>query len=144
MTILDLAIIVFIIMETTNVAILYFSPDSKFGNGVAVFKAWKKSKEDDNAHLFARYMTSWVAGTKLIFIILLLVILLTAGETTKVYAVMAMIVSIATYFWKLHPIIKILDGKGEIIPKGYSKTLARMITGFLFMFSFALVYYFIV
>ena len=52
-----------------------------------------------------------------------------------------MILSIATYFWKLHPIIKQLDHKNKISPKGYSKTLDLMITGFLIMFSLALIIY---
>lgn len=86
-------------------------------------------------------MTYWVAGTKLIFVVLLLVILLTGNETTKLYGVIAMIFSIATYFWKLHPIIKQLDAKGQITPKGYSKTLGMMITGFLSLFIVALIIY---
>lgn len=139
MNLLDFSIIIFVIMETANVFILYFAPDSKRGNGVAVFKHWESSKNDEDAHLFARYMTNWVAGTKLIFIVLLLVILFTANETTKVYSVIVMIASIATYFWRLHPIIKTLDQKGYIVPKGYSNTLESMIVGFIIMFSFALV-----
>lgn len=39
MSILSLSIIVFCIMELGNILILYFKPDSKLGNGVAVFKA---------------------------------------------------------------------------------------------------------
>lgn len=35
--ILSISIIVFCIMELGNVFILYFKPDSKLGNGVAVF-----------------------------------------------------------------------------------------------------------
>lgn len=143
MDILDIAIILFVVMETANVCILYFIPDSKLGNGVAVFDEWEESKKNECAHLFARYMTYWVAGTKLIFIVLLLVVLFTGSELTKICAVGAMILSIATYFWKLHPIIKLLDQKGHITPKGYSKTLGYMITGFLTMFSLALGVYFI-
>lgn len=143
MNILDIAIIIFVIMETANVIILYFAPDSRLGNGVAVFNQWEKSKDNDNEHLFARYMTCWVAGTKLIFIVLLLVILLTGTEVTKIFGVAAMILSIATYFWKLHPIIKNLDSKGQITPQGYSKTLGYMITGFLVMFSGAFLLYFV-
>jgi len=143
MNILDIAITLFIILESANVYILYFAPSSKYGNGVAVFNEWEKSKQDINTHLFSRYMINWVAGTKLIFIVLLLVILLTGGETTKLYAVFAMILSIATYFWKLHPIIKELDDNDEITPKGYSKVLGYMIAGFLAMFSVALIVYMI-
>jgi len=35
MVILNIAITVFVIMETANIVILYFAPDSKLGNGVA-------------------------------------------------------------------------------------------------------------
>lgn len=141
--ILDIAIIIFCIMELGNVLILYFKPDSKLGNGVAVFDAWKDVKEDKNLDLFAHYVAYLVAGVKLIFIFLLLVVLLTGNETTKIWAVVAMIISIATYFWKLHPIIKKLDSLNKISPKGYSKTLGLMISGFLLMFSTALILYLI-
>lgn len=141
MIILNIAIIVFVILESLNVLILYFAPDSKIGNGVAVFNGWEKSKEDEASHLFSSYMTNWVAGTKLIFIVLLLVILFTGNETTKLWAVIVMIFSIATYFWRLHRIIKKLDDMGEITPKGYSKTLALMIAGFLTLFISAIIIY---
>lgn len=144
MDILSVAIIIFCIMELGNVLILYFMPDSKLGNGVAVFDSWRDSKKEKPLDLFAHYMAYWVAGVKLIFIFLLLVILLTGSELTKVWAVVAMILSIATYFWKLHPIIKELDNMGKISPKGYSKVLGLMITGFLIMFSLALLIYFII
>ena len=49
-----------------------------------------------------------------------------------------MILSIATYFWRLHPIIKKLDAMGGITPKGYSKALGWMIAGFMIMFTLAL------
>jgi len=139
MSFLDISIIVFVIMETANVCILFFAPNSRKGNGVAAFNHWESSKNDESAHLFACYMTNWVAGTKLIFILLLIVILLTAGEWTKFFSVLVMIVSIATYYWRLHPIIKRLDQKGEITPKGYSKTLGLMIAFFLIMFAISLI-----
>jgi len=144
MDILSISIIVFIFMETANVLILYFTPDSRLGNGVAVFNAWEQVKKDESLRLFAHYMVYWVAGTKLIFIVLLLVVLITGTEMTRLYSVTVMIFSIATYFWKLHPIIKRLDKMGEITPKGYSRTLGRMITGFLVMFSLAFVLHFII
>lgn len=138
MDILSIAIVIFCIMETGNVLILYFMPDSRLGNGVAVFDSWKDAKKETSMDLFAHYMAYWVAGVKLIFIFLLLVVLFTGSELTKIWAVVAMILSIATYFWKLHPIIKKLDALGKITPKGYSKTLGWMITGFLIMFTLAL------
>lgn len=142
MTVLNIAIALFVIMETANVIILYFTPDSKLGNGVAIFNPWFKAKEDETSELFARYMTNWVAGVKLIFIVLLVVILFAGNEVTKLFAVFAMILSIATYYFRLHPIIKKLDSMGEITPRGYSKTLFVMITGFMLMFSMAAVIYF--
>lgn len=142
MNILQVAIILFCIMELGNVLILYFTPDLKIGNGVAILDSWRDAKENEYMELFTRYMAYWVAGVKLIFIVLLLVVLFTGTETTQIWAVVAMILSIATYFWKLHPIIKKLDVMGKISPKGYSKTLGRMITGFLVMFSIALIAFF--
>ncbi len=144
MLVLNIAISIFIILESLNVMILYFAPDFNKGNGVAVFKHWEKSKEDEAQHLFAKYMTNWVAGTKLIFIVLLVIILFKGDEALKFYALIAMILSIATYFWKLQPIIKKLDDMGEIEPKGYSLTLSKMISGFMLMFGLAcLVYIFV-
>lgn len=140
---LDFVIILFIILEMLNVLILYFAPDSKRGNGVAVFNQWHQSKEDENAHLFAKYLVNWVAGTKLIFIVLLLVVLLTGSETTKVLSILVLIGAIATYYWRLHPIIKSLDLKGQITPKGYSKTLGVTIGMFITVFLVALTAYFL-
>ena len=80
-----------------------------------------------------------MAGVKQIFIFLLAVILITGNETVRVGAVAAMILSIATYFWRLHPTIKKLDAMGCITPKGYSKALGWMITGFMVMFTLALI-----
>ena len=79
MTILSIAIIIFMALELTNVVTLYFWPGSRLANGVGVFDAWEKSKADPALHQFVRYLVFWVAGTKLIFIALLLVILLTTG-----------------------------------------------------------------
>lgn len=144
MDILTIAIIIFCIMEFGNVMILYFKPNSRLGNGVAVFDNWFDSQKDENMSLFAHYMAYWVAGVKLIFIFLLLVIALFGNEMTKIFAVIAMILSISTYFLRLHPIIKKLDQNGKITPKGYSKTLGYMITGFLWMFIVALIIYFLI
>lgn len=137
MDILSIAILIFIVMESANVAILYFWPGSRLGNGVGVFNAFHNS-ENEEQHLFASYLVNWVAGVKLIFIFLLAVILVTGTETVRIGAVVAMILSIATYFWRLHPTIQKLDAMGCITPKGYSKALGWMIAGFMIMFTLAL------
>lgn len=137
MSILSIAILVFIIMESVNVAILYFWPDSRLGNGVGVFNAFHSS-ESEEQQLFSSYLVNWVAGVKLIFIFLLAVILIIGTEQVKLWAVVAIILSIATYFWRLHPTIKKLDAMGCITPKGYSKALGWIIAGFMIMFTAAL------
>lgn len=143
MGVLDIAILAFILMESANVIILYFFPDFKYGNGIAVFDSWRDSFSDENMNLFAKYMKNWVAGVKLIFILLLLVIMICGSEIVKVWGVVCMILSIATYYAGLHPIIKKLDKNGKITPGGYSKALFGMITGFMLMFALALVIYFV-
>lgn len=143
MSILSIAILIFILMESANVAILYFWPDSQLGNGVGVFHAYHNS-ESEEQKLFASYLVNWVAGVKLIFIFLLAVILVMGTEQLRMWAVVAMILSIATYFWRLHPTIKKLDAMGCITPKGYSRALGWMIAGFLLMFTLALVVHIII
>ena len=138
MNILSIAIILFIFLESLNVLTLYFQPGSQKGNGVGVFNAWEESKAIPEMHQFIRYLVFWVAGTKLIFIALLVVILLTAGESTRLLTVVAMIASIASFFWRLYPIVNSLDATGDITPPGYSRTLAMMIAGFIGLFAIAL------
>ena len=67
MSLLSIAILIFIIMESANVAILYFWPSSQMGNGVGVFNAFH-NRESDEQRLFTSYLVNWVAGVKLIFI----------------------------------------------------------------------------
>ncbi|MGL4972541.1 MAG: hypothetical protein ACRC6H_05310 [Culicoidibacterales bacterium] len=137
---LSLSILIFCLMEFGNVCILYFWPNHRLGNGVAFFDSWEEAKSDEMMEMFVHYLMYWVAGVKLIFIFLLLVVLVTGSDLTKFFAVIAMILSIATYFWKLHPIISRLDQAGKITPQGYSLKLGKMIKGFLVMFSLALVF----
>ena len=143
MNILSIAIIIFIILESLNVLTLYFNPGSQRGNGVGVFNAWEKSRSDPEMHQFIRYLVFWVAGTKLIFIALLVVILLTAGETTQLLAVVAMIASIFSFFWRLSPLIRSIDAEGGLTPPGYSRTLGIMIAGFIGLFAAALAWFLI-
>lgn len=140
MGILSIAVVIFIVLETVNVITLYFWPGSRLANGVGVFDAWEKSKSDPHLHQFVRYLVFWVAGTKLIFIALLLVILLAAGESTRLLTVVALIASILSFFWRLFPIIRTLDAAGQITPAGYSKGLGFMIAGFIGLFALALVW----
>ncbi len=140
MSVLSIAIVIFLVLESVNVVTLYFWPGSRLANGVGVFDAWEKSKADPELHQFVRYLVFWVAGTKLIFIALLLVILLTGGESTKLFTVVAMIASILSFFWRLFPIVKAMDKARQITPTGYSKALGLMIGGFITVFVVALLW----
>ena len=122
MNILTVVIILFLILETSNVFMLYVTPGTRRGNGLGVFNAFEKSKQDPEVHALVRYLVNWVAGTKLIFIMLLIVILIFGNITTRIFSVIALIISILTFFWRLYPEIRTLDQAGQITPKGYSKT----------------------
>ena len=141
MNILSIAIIVFLVLETSNVLMLYFTPGTRRGNGLGVFNAYEKSKEDPEVHALVKYLINWVAGTKIIFIALLIVILFTGDNKTKLYSVVALIMTILSYFWRLHPIIKNMDSRGQITPKGYSRTLGIMIIGFMATFAVSMIVY---
>jgi hypothetical protein len=138
MDILSAAIIVFAVIETLNIGILYFRPGSRVGNGMGVFNAYRKSEADPETRELVRYLVNWVAGTKLIFVALLLVVLATGSQTTKAYAVVALILSILSFFWRLFPAIVRLDRDGQITPRGYSRTLGIMIACFVGGFVAAL------
>jgi len=124
----------FLILEAANVLTLYFFPGSKYANGVGIFKAWEKSKEDHEIHNFVKYLVNWVAGTKLIFILLLIVILYTADDQTMLLTGAAMVVSIASFFWRLFPLIRKMDKETQIEPKNYSTVLGWMILAFILIF----------
>ncbi len=141
--ILDIAIIIFLILETANVLILYFKPGFEKGNGVAIFKEWNKSKDDEKQYLFTKYLYTWVANSKLVFIMLLIVVLAFGSEMLKLHAIIALIISIGAYFVTLRPIIKRIDEIDGLEVKGYSKTLNTMIIGFEFLFGLAIVLYYI-
>ena len=98
MNIITIVTIGFLILEAANVVTLYFYPGSKYANGVGVFQAWEKSKRDPEIHRFIKYLVNWVAGTKLIFIWLLIVILIAADDRTLLFAGIALVISIASFF----------------------------------------------
>ena len=143
MNVLQVGILIFVSIEFLNIATLYFMPSSRIGNGVGVFNALEKSNEDEELKPFVNYLINWVAGTKLIFIMVGIVIIIFGNEKTQLYTVIAFIISILSFYWRLFPTIKKLDKKGQITPKGYSKTLNIMIISFITMFVVVLLIYFI-
>lgn len=135
MVLLKIVIGAFVLLEIGNVAILYFMPDSKLANAMGYFKAWEKSKNDPEVHEMAIYLVNWVAGTKLIFILLLIIFLVWGDAQTLPIVGVAMALSISSFFFRLFPAIKDMDEKDQIDPKGYSKTLFGMIIGMVVLFA---------
>lgn len=136
MTLLMIVIAGFLLMEVANVVALYLFPDSKLANSVGVFNAWEKSKVDPEIHNFVKYLVNWVAGTKLIFILLLAAILITADEQILLLTGIALILSIAVFFWRLFPMMRRMDRDDQISPKNYSSVLGWMILGMIIAFAF--------
>lgn len=139
MNILQIGILIFTVIELGNVLMLYFMPGSKMGNGIGVFNAWEQSKKDEAVHTLVKYLVNWVAGAKLIFIMMAIVVIVWGSELVQILTVGALILSILSFFWRLFPIIRSMDKNGEITPKGYSKTLAIMITSFIVGFAVVLI-----
>ena len=137
---------IFAIIEVGNVMMLYFMPGSRMGNGVGVFNAWEASKKDESIHELMKYLVYWVAGAKLIFIMMGVVVIVWGSVLVQMLTVVALIISIASFYWRLFPMIRRLDKRGEITPKGYNITLALMIAafiiGFLAVLIVALIQYF--
>jgi len=145
MNILEIGILIFLIIESLNILMLYFSPGMKMGNALGVFKAWDKAQADDEIRSFVHYMAAWVAGAKLIFILVGAVVIIWGNIETQIATAAALVISISSFFWRLYPAISKMDSKGQIEPKGYSKTLLAMIVvfiaGFLIVFVIGLVKY---
>ena len=143
MTVLTIVLIAFSLLETLNVILLYKMPGSTRGNAVGIFKAYRKTREDPEIKAFVDYLINWVAGTKLIFIVLIIGIIITGPDETKMFSVIALIFSIMTFFSRLYPVLKKMDTDGQLSPHGYSRTLALMIGGFILVFAAAVVVYFV-
>jgi hypothetical protein len=140
---LSIVLSLFLFLEFFNVVLLYKMPGSNKGNAMGIFKAYAKAKADPEVSQLVDYLVNWVAGTKLIFIVLLIGIIITGSPATKVFSVIALIFSIATFFSRLFPIIRKMELGGGLTINGYSRTLAIMIGSFIAAFAVALVVYLI-
>jgi hypothetical protein len=140
MLLLHLVLIAFLVLESINIVALYFRPGSRSSNALGVFAAWEASKQDPDVHDLVRYLAFWVAGTKLIFVMLLISILVFGDQRLKVTAVGVLIISIASFFWRLFPLIRRVDARDGLKPHGYSKTLGRMITAIIVVMTIALAF----
>jgi hypothetical protein len=141
MDVLAVVLVAFGTLELLNVLTLYLAPGSRRANALGVFRAYERSKRDPEVHALVSYLIDWVAGTKLIFIVLLIGILITGSPATKVFSVIALIFSILTFYSRLYPALTQMDRAGQIVPRGYSRTLALMIASFVIVFAIAVVVY---
>ena len=134
MSLVIVAIAIFMLLELSSVLMLYFNKDSTRANGIGTFKAWEKAKSDPEIHDFVKYLINWVAGTKIFFLSLLTVIVVFGPPELHPWVLLAMIFSIATFYVGLLPLARKMDSEDMLFPKGYSKTLAGMITIFILVF----------
>lgn len=132
-----IVIIAFILLEFSNVLALYFAPGSKYANAVGTFKAWEKSKQDPEVFLFVKYLVNWVAGAKLIFLLLLLVIVLFGSMQVQRLSLVALAAATLSFFWRLFPMVRQMDKNGQIEPQNYSIVLGVMIFAFIVFFALA-------
>lgn len=132
-------ILAFIILETSNVIALYFKPGSKRANSVGVFSAWEESKQYPEIHDFIKYLVNWVAGTKLIFLFLLGVIVLFGNLEIQRLSLLALGLATLSFYWRLFPLIRKMDRNDQIRPKNYSIILGVMILIFVILFGLAVI-----
>jgi hypothetical protein len=134
---IKIVILIFILFELSNVLALYFAPGSKNANAVGVFKAWEESKQYPEIHDFIKYLVNWVAGVKLIFLLLLAAIVVFADLNTQRMSLLALGIATLSFFWRLFPLIRKMDQNGQIEPKNYSMFLGFMIFIFIGIFFVA-------
>lgn len=131
MNILQITMSIFLLLETLNILVLYKYPQMDKGNGLGVFKSYKKIEEQQEHYLYMRYLINWVANAKVIFVMLGVIIVIFGSETIQLYTSIALILSILMFYITLNPIIKKLDQENKLTIKGYSKTLSVMISSFI-------------
>ncbi len=134
---IKVVIFAFIILELSNVLALYFTPGSKRANAVGVFSAWERSKQYPEIHDFVKYLVNWVAGTKLIFLLLLGVIVFFGDLELQQLSLIALGIATLTFFWRLFPLIRKMDREDQIRPKNYSIILGVMILTIVILFGIA-------
>ncbi|MBT3338590.1 MAG: hypothetical protein HN855_14920 [Anaerolineae bacterium] len=98
-------------------------------NGACIFSSWEKSKADPEVHALIRYLVNWLAGVKMIVIALVLVLVFTASENTLILAAVALVITIASFYWRLYPMLRTADKAKQLSSRGHSKRLSMMLMG---------------
>jgi hypothetical protein len=128
MIFLIIVIIGFLLLEISNVIVLFFIPDSRQVHGMGMFPAWEKSKSDPDVHNLMRYLTIWVAGSKLIIVALLIVLLIWGNKQLITLAGFALVISMSPFYFGLFPAMQKIDKNNQVDPKGFSVRLGFTIT----------------
>ncbi len=131
---IKIVLLAFILLEFSNVVALYFFPGSKRANAVGVFSAWEESKQYPKVHDLMRYLVYWVAGTKLIFLLLLGVIVVFADLNLQQWSLVALGLATLTFFWRMFPLARKMDREGQVHPKNYSWVLGSMVLAMIVLF----------
>jgi hypothetical protein len=118
----------FLLLEISNVFVLFFRPDSRQVHGMGMFPAWEKLKSDPDIHNLMRYLTIWVAGSKLILVALFIVMLIWGDKQLITIAGFALVISMLPFYFGLFPAIKKIDKNDQVVPKGFSMRLGFTIT----------------
>ena len=128
MTFLIMVMIGFLLLEISNVFVLFFRPDSRQVHGMGMFPAWETSKNNPDIHNLMRYLTIWVAGSKLILVALLTVMLIWGDKQLITIAGFALVISMLPFYFGLFPAMKKIDKSDQVVPKGFSMRLGFTIT----------------
>jgi hypothetical protein len=131
--------LVFAFVETLNMLELYFMRDKSVFNGVSIFKGWEKSKTDPEVYEFVQYLINWLAGVKLIVLALVVILVFTASERTLILSAIVLVIAVASFYWRLYPMIRKMDNGGNIQPGGRSRQLGLMVACLEFVFIVAIV-----
>ena len=129
-----IVLLAFIVLEFSNVVALYFFPGSKRANAVGMFDAWEKSKQYPEIHDLMRYLVYWVAGTKLIFLLLLGLFVVYADMNLQRLSLAALALATLTFFWRMFPLARKMDHEGRVHPRKYSLILGGMILALIILF----------
>ena len=131
MTLLIAITVVFLLVEVANIWALYFNTGSHRFNAIGVFAGWEGSKEHPEVHDLVRYLAYWVAGVKLIFILVMAAVLIFGDDRMRVVATGALALATVSYFWRLGPLIRSIDRSSQLTVPGYSRVLDVMVAGLL-------------
>ena len=119
---------IFIVIETLNILELYFDQDRDVFHGVSFFTGWEKSKENEECNLLLQYFVNWVAGIKLIVVMVLGVLIFMASDQVLIGVAIVLVVAIASFYWRMWPLLVKMNRKGYIIPGNRSTQLMVMLS----------------